>query len=170
MNDKVDAVVASFETIEGVNAAISGLRQAGLQHTTMYAPVYSEELQREVTNSERRIGFLAFGGGLTGAAAGLLLTIGTATQQPMITGGQPIVSLPPFFVISFELTILFGVISTVVGMFWEIRRNRVNPKTYNSRFSVDRFGLQVLCEESRSASVKNLLSMAGAEEVRVEKL
>lgn len=88
----------------------------------------------------------------------------------MITGGQPIISLPPFFVISFELAILFGVITTVMGMLWGFSRNRINPKIYHPRFSADRFGLHVVCDEDQIVSVKNLLSTAGAEEVRDEKL
>src|SRR5688500_1654657 len=115
MSDNRHAVVATFDTIERINAAVGKLRQAGLRHTTVYSPVYSKELQGGVGPGENRIGFLALGGALTGAAAGLLLTIGTSIQQSMITGGQPIISLPPFFVISFGLTILFGVLATVLG-------------------------------------------------------
>jgi hypothetical protein len=169
MNDKRSAVVATFETMEQVNAAVRGLRHAGLQHTTIHSPVNSQELQGEVAVGESRIGFLAFGGAVTGATAGLLLTIGTSIQQPMITGGQPIISLPPFFVISFELAILFGVIATVLGMLWGFSRNRIHPKIYHRRFSADRFGLHVVCDEDQIVSVKNLLATTGAEEVRDEK-
>jgi hypothetical protein len=169
MNDKRSAVVATFETIERVNAAVRELREAGLRHSTVYSPVNSHELRGEVVVGESRIGFIAFGGAVTGAMAGLLLTIGTSTQQPMITGGQPIISLPPFFVISFELAILFGVIATVMGMLWGFSRNRINPKIYHPRFSADRFGLHVVCDEDQIVSVKNLLATAGAEEVRDEK-
>jgi hypothetical protein len=170
MSDKRRAVVATFDSIEGVNAAVGKLRQDGLRNTTVYSPINSQELLGEVAVGESRIGFLALGGALTGGAAGLLLTIGTSIQQPMITGGQPIISLPPFFVISFELTILFGVLATVLGMLWGISRNRNNPKIYHPRFSADRFGLQVVCDEDQVASVKNLMSTIGAEEVRDEKL
>lgn len=170
MSDSLKTVLASFENIEAVNFALTGLRQAGIQHTTVYSPVWNDELQKGLTKREGPLGFVALGGALTGIAVGLSWTIGTATQHPMITGGQPIVSLPPFFVISFELAILFGVIATVLGMFWGIARNRMNPKIYDEHFSADRFGLQVVCDDSQSASVKNLMSRAGATEVRDENL
>ena len=170
MNGKVSAVLASFETIEAVSAAANGLRQTGLQHATVYSPVYAEELHGEAAVGESRIGFLSLAGAIIGAAAGLLLTIGTSMQWPLMTGGQPIISLPPFFVISFELTILLGVVATVLGMLWGIRRSITKTGSYHSRFSGDRFGIQVICDESQVASVKNLVSSAGAEEVRDEKL
>ena len=170
MNDKRNAVLATFENIAAVNAASSRLRQAGLRQIALYSPVHVDEPQGDIAIGENSIGFLALGGAVIGAAAGFLLSMGTSVQWPLITGGQPIISLPPFFVISFELTILFGVLATVLGMLWGISRNRVNSKMYHSRFSADRFGLQVVCAEDQIASVKNLLSAAGAEEVRDEKL
>src|SRR5919106_4355351 len=169
MNDKV-GLIGSFETAAGAHGAVTALRQAGFTEALVYSPVNSDELQVEPGSSDSWLGFLAFGGAVVGAAMGLLLTIHTSTQWPLMTGGQPIISLPPFFVISFELTILFGVIATVLGMLWGISRNRINPKIYHPRFSADRFGLQVVCDEDQIASVKNLVSTAGAEEVRDEKL
>ena len=170
MNDKRSAVLATFENIAAVNAASSRLRQAGLRHIALYSPVHIHDSQGDIATGESSIGFLALGGAVIGAAAGFLLSVGTSVQWPLITGGQPIISLPPFLVISFELTILFGVLATVLGMLWGISRNRRNPNIYHSRFSADRFGLQVVCAEDQIASVKNLLFSAGAEEVRDEKL
>lgn len=169
MSDKKVAVIGSFDSVARVRSAISALVQGGFKDTTVYSPVNSHELQVDIEGVESPIGLIAFGGAIAGAALGLLLTIGTSLQHPMITGGQPIVSLPPFFVISFELTILFGVIATVVGLLWGIRRGQGNPEFYNSRFSGDRLGVLVLCGPDRIAVVKNLLSSAGAEEVRDEK-
>jgi hypothetical protein len=34
---------------------------------------------------------------------------------PLIVGGKPIVSIPPFIIIAFALTILFGSLSTFLG-------------------------------------------------------
>jgi len=169
MNDERVAVIGRFDSVERVRSAVRALRQSGFKDTTVYSPVNSHEIQAEIEGVESPIGLLAFGGAIAGAALGLLLTIGTSLQHPMITGGQPIVSLPPFFVISFELTILFGVIATVAGLLWGIRCWQSNPKLYDSRFSGNQLGVSVVCGADRIAVVKNLLSSAGAEEVRDEK-
>ncbi|HZA54426.1 MAG TPA: quinol:electron acceptor oxidoreductase subunit ActD [Candidatus Udaeobacter sp.] len=168
MNDKA-ALIGSFETAECALGAVSALRQAGFTDAVLYSPMNSDDLQVERGPADSSIGFLAFGGAAAGAALGLLLTIHTSTQWPLITGGQPIVSLPPFFVISFELTILFGVLATLVGLFWRIHRSKLDSKFYDSRFSVDRFGVYVPCGQDRAEIARGLLSAAGAEEVRDER-
>ncbi|HZA55004.1 MAG TPA: DUF3341 domain-containing protein [Candidatus Udaeobacter sp.] len=168
MNDKV-GLIGSFETAAGAHGAVTALRQAGFTEALVYSPVNSDELQVEPGSSDSWLGFLAFGGAAVGTATGLLLTIHTSTQWPLMTGGQPIVSLPPFFVISFELTILFGVLATMLGLFWGIHRSTMDPKFYDSRFSVDRFGVYVPCRHDRAEVARRLLSIAGAEEVRDER-
>lgn len=160
------ALIAVYQTIEAAHAAVTGLRQHGFKEPVIYSPLDSDQLQVEAGLVDNSIGLFALGGASMGAATGLLLTIGTSMQWPLMTGGQPIVSLPPFFVICFELTILFGVLATVLGMFWRVRRSRSDAKVYDPRFSADRFGVFVICEQDRIDIVRGLLSAAGAEEVR----
>jgi molybdopterin-containing oxidoreductase family membrane subunit len=70
-------------------------------------------------------------------------------------------------VIAFELTILFGGLSTVLGMVLLGRLPRFRPSpAYDPRFSNDRFGVAVRCALGRGGSVKEILRSAGAEEVR----
>ena len=47
-------------------------------------------------------------GGLTGACTGYLFTSLTALDWPLPVGNKPIVGIPPFTVIAFELMVLFG--------------------------------------------------------------
>jgi len=76
-------------------------------------------------------------------------------------------SIPPYVVIAFELTILFGGLSTALGMVLLGRLPRFRPSAgYDPRFSNDRFGVAVQCAPGRGASVAGILRGAGAEEVR----
>ena len=59
--------------------------------------------------------YFTFTGALAGFGAGFGLTIFANLQWPIITGGKPIVALPPFMVIAFELTILLGAIASLLG-------------------------------------------------------
>jgi molybdopterin-containing oxidoreductase family membrane subunit len=106
-------------------------------------------------------------GGLAGTASGFALTIWTALKWNLITGGKPVVSIPPFVVIAFELTILLGGLCTVLGLLITARLPRVgvSPR-YDPRFSADRFGVEVTCEASERAAIEEVLHGAGAEEVR----
>lgn len=163
------ALIGSFDSADAAFRAVSALKQAEFTGMVVYSPVNTGETPIERSSSGNWLGFLAFGGAAVGTAIGLLLTIHTSTQWPLMTGGQPIVSLPPFFVISFELAILFGVLATVLGLFWGIHHSKLDPRYYDSRFSLDKFGVYVRCAESRIDVARRLLSTEGAEEVRDER-
>jgi hypothetical protein len=167
MKDRT-ALIGTFQSSDRALGAFIALRQAGFTDAVLYSPVNSDELHIDGLSRNSSVGFLAFGGAVAGAALGLLLTIHTSTQWPLMTGGQPIISLPPFFVISFEMTILFGVLATMFGLFGGIHRSKLDSKAYDSRFSVDRFGVYVCCEQDRAEAARHLLSTTGAEEVRDE--
>ena len=56
-------------------------------------------------------------GGLTGVVTGYAMTIWMANDWPIMIGGKPFSSIPPYTIIAFELTILFGGLMTVLGLF-----------------------------------------------------
>jgi molybdopterin-containing oxidoreductase family membrane subunit len=77
------------------------------------------------------------------------------------------VSIPPFVIIMFELTILFTGLATLVSMLVLGRLPRLRPSpTYDPRFTVDRFGVAVACPPGQADAVQAVLREAGAEEVR----
>jgi len=111
--------------------------------------------------------FFTLIGGLTGTATGFFLTIWSALQWGLVTGGKPVVSIPPFVVIAFELTILLGGLSTVAAMLVLGRIPRLRPSpTFDPRFTRDRFGVAVHCDARDVGAVRDILTRAGAEEVR----
>ena len=62
-----------------------------------------------------KLKFFTLVGALSGTMTGLALTIYTVLHWPLITSGKPLISLPPFLVIAFELTILFGGVVSFLG-------------------------------------------------------
>ena len=54
-------------------------------------------------------------GGLVGAAIGYLLPAFTVIDWPLISGNRPMISIPPFTIIAFELMVLFGALSAFLG-------------------------------------------------------
>ena len=66
--------------------------------------------------------FFSLAGGTGGFVGGILLTTLTVLSWPMITGGKPIISWPPFLLIAYLLTILFGSVITFVGFLLLARR------------------------------------------------
>jgi hypothetical protein len=169
-------MAATTETILGVFAhvdttvrALEDLRAKGYHDLTVYTPVPVHEIE-EVLERDRpvsRVRIFTLLGGLTGTVSGFLLTIWSAMQWGLTTGGKPVVSIPPFIVIAFELTILFGGIATVIGMTMLGRLPRFRPSpSFDPRFTNDRFGVAVHVAPERGGSVRDILRTAGAEEVR----
>jgi hypothetical protein len=73
-------------------------------------------------------------------------------------GGKPIVSIPTYVVIAFELTILFGALSTLIGLFINARLPKVRrPVLYDPLFSSGRFGLFVPATGGRADEARRIL-------------
>jgi Protein of unknown function (DUF3341) len=164
-----ETILGVFAHVDTIVRALENLRAKGYHDLTVYTPVPVHEIE-DVLERDRpvsRVRLFTLIGGLTGTTSGFLLTIWTAMQWGLVTGGKPIASIPPYVVIAFELTILFGGLATVIGMAILGRLPRVRPSpTYDPRFTNDRFGVAVHCPPDRAASVREILRGAGAEEVR----
>ncbi len=164
-----DTVLGVFAHVDSTVHALEELRAKGYHDLTVYTPVPVHEIE-DVLERERplsRVRLFTLLGGLTGTCSGFLLTIWSVMKWNLITGGKPIASIPPFVVIAFELTILFGGVATVIGLFVLGRLPRFgHSSAFDPRFTNDRFGVAVHCAPERSASVQEILQKSGAEEVR----
>jgi hypothetical protein len=170
---------ASTETIVGVFAhvdttvrALEELKAKGYHDLSVYTPVPVHEIE-EIIERDRpvsRVRLFTLLGGLVGVASGWILTGWSSLKWGLVVGGKPPIGLPvspPYVVIMFELMILFGGIATLIGMVSLGRLPRLRASaSYDPRFTNDRFGVAVHCAVERSASVREILRSAGADEIR----
>ena len=164
-----ETVLGVFAHVDTTVRALEDLKAKGYHDLTVYTPIPVHEIE-DVLERDRpvsRVRLFTLIGGLTGTASGFFLTIWSAMQWGLITGGKPVASIPPFVIIAFELTILFGGVATVIGMVLLGRLPRIKASpTFDPRFTNDRFGVAVHCASGRGGSVRQILSAAGAEEVK----
>ena len=73
------------------------------------------EVEEILPGKRSKVRYFALIGAAGGTVTGLAFTILTSLSWPLVIGGKPIVSLPPFIIIAFALTILFGALSTFAG-------------------------------------------------------
>ena len=73
------------------------------------------EVEEILPGRRSKVRYFALIGAAGGTVTGLAFTILTSLSWPLVIGGKPIVSLPPFIIIAFALTILFGALSTFAG-------------------------------------------------------
>jgi hypothetical protein len=163
------SVLGVFAHVDTTVAAIRALRERGFPDLTVYTPVPVEEIEEEVERVRplSRVRLFSLAGALAGFGTAVFLTIWSSLKWELITGGKHPVSIPPFVVIMFELTILFTGLATLLSMLILGRLPRLRPSpTYDPRFTLDRFGVAVACSPAQADTVQAVLREAGAEEVR----
>lgn len=148
--------------------AVRALKDAGFRDVEAYSPVPSHAIEEAIDPRPSRVRAWTLIGGLTGVTAGYWMTIWMSYDWELIVGGKPFASIPPYTVIAFELTILFGGILTVLGLlFHGMFRARPHTGAYRPTFSADEFGCLVSCHADQIPRVRELLQGAGCTEVRV---
>ncbi len=166
-------LVSTFSTDGECANGIEALHQAGIHDFQAFAPFPSEPIL-EATSEVRHLGrsyvrWFVLLGGITGFLSAIVLTVGTSYEWNLNTGGRAVASIPPFVVIMFELMILIGGISGVVGFFLLNRMPAFEyAPGYRARFGADKFGLVVRCAPADAAKVESLLLEAGAEDIQRE--
>src|SRR5216117_840006 len=172
-----DTVVGVFAHVDTTVRALEELRSKGYHDLAVHTPLPVHEIE-EVLERDRpvsRVRLFTLIGGLTGTASGFLLTIWSSLVWGQVTGGKYMQlvpggiigsSLPPFFIIAFELMVLFGGLATVIGLIvlGRLPRFRQSP-AFDPRFTNDRFGVAIHCAPERAGAVHELLRAAGAEEI-----
>jgi hypothetical protein len=156
-------VLAIFADVAQAAGAVRALRAEGLEvHAAMPAPF--PEMVRALDRPRSLLGLSTLTGAVAGGALGLLLAVGASWTWPIVVGGMPVVSLPAFLVIVFEVAVLVGALANFIGLLAVAalgRRRRGVP--FDARFSQDRIGLFV---PGGAQHARELLARGGAEEVR----
>ncbi len=169
MSDGGTLLIGFFLDEEPCLEAIEQLKQIGYARPTVFAPFPSERIPQALRLPRSRVRLWVLLGAIVGCATGFALTIGLSAEYPHRTAGMPIVSIPPFVVIAFELTVLFGTLCGLIGFLWLGRFPQVEQAGgYDPRFTDDRFGVVVECAPADRARAEALLRHAGAVEVRDE--
>jgi hypothetical protein len=105
-----------------------------------FTPFAVPEVDEILPRPRSRVRFFALIGAGTGTATGFAFTILTSLEWGIIVGGKPVVSLPPFLIIAFALTILFGALSTFLGFLLLSRlpsiRGIRSKEEYGNRFVI----------------------------------
>ena len=158
MNGTRQGLMASFDYTDSTVNAIKALRAEGFEEITAFAPFPEHEIEHALGYGASPVRLFTLVGGLTGAATGFAFTIFTSMDWPLVTGGKPILSIPAYVVIAFELTILFGVLSTVIGVFWNMRIPDLKTNVvYDPEFTAGRFGVYVTASGDRLAVARGIL-------------
>ena len=110
-------LLAEFQTPNALVKAARAARGEGYRKLDAYTPFPIEELTDALDLHHNRLPLLVLLGGLAGGSFGYLLQYFiTVIYYPINVGGRPLHSWPEYFVITFECTILFAGLTTVLGL------------------------------------------------------
>jgi molybdopterin-containing oxidoreductase family membrane subunit len=166
---KGQGVLGIFSYVDSTVEAIRNLKKAGYKDIKAFSPVPNHEIEEELKERESIVRFFTLTGGTLGAICGISFTVLTSLSWPIQTSAKPIVSLPPYMIIVFELTVLLGGLATLLGLLINARlRKNIPFSLYDPRFSEDKFGVLVVCKKGEVRDVEGILKSSGAEEIKFE--
>jgi hypothetical protein len=149
-------------------AAAGKLQDAGLNTPDLMSPIPLEGVEDVLGPKKTGIKRFTLFGACFGGLAGFALAAGTSVLYVHPTAGRPIITIPPFLIITYEMTILFGILATVLGFFISAKLPAIRERLYVPATSVDKFAVTVLCDaDDQSRRAEEILHGAGAEEVLV---
>ncbi len=152
---------------EGALEAAGKLKNAGFARPELMSPIPLEGVEEVLGEKKSIIKRFTFFGAIFGGFSGFLLAAGTAVLFVHPTGGRPIITIPPFLIITYELTILFGILATVLGFFISARLPAIKERLYVPETAVDKFAVTVACDsDEQFGQAAAILRDAGADEVR----
>ena len=164
-------VWASFEHVDETSAVVDQLHREG-RDLSVLSPCPRHEFYEAMGRPQSRLPWITLVFGALGIFFGYGFPTWTAMDWVLPVSQKPIVGIPAFTIIGFELMVLLGGVSTAVSIVLlghlELFRHRMPSsrdfKNYG-RFSNDRFGVVVRCEESEAGAVEQLMRQHSAEEV-----
>lgn len=129
-------LMAEFDTPEQLLVAAERAYAEGFRNMDAYTPFPVEGLADAIGFRKTAVPLVVLIGGLLGTSSAYLLQWWiNVIAYPINIGGRQLNSWPAFMIVCFELTILFGGITAVVGM---LALNGL-PLPYHPVFNSERF-------------------------------
>lgn len=131
---KTYGVAAEFGSAAQLYHAAEQIRDAGFKKFDVFSPFPIHGMDDAMGLKRSILGKLIFCGGLTGFTTAVCLEfIPSSFIYPLIVMGKPtnLYTVPAFFPIMFELTILFSAFTAVFGMFIMNGLPRLNHPMFN---------------------------------------
>src|SRR3990170_7597773 len=160
-------ILAVFPAMDLLLKGISELKGAKYENFLVYAPVPHHDIEYALHRPKSPVRVFTLTGAILGFCTGWALTIGSVLNYPLIVGGKPLISIPPFGVIAYILTILFGSLATMIGFLVNARLPQVRlAAVYHEKLSSDHYGIQFHGTETELKEFEGMMKKAGATSFR----
>jgi hypothetical protein len=163
-------LVGVFDDEDVVISAVHTLRSKGVKIHEVFTPFPVHGLDEALGYKRTRLPVAAFFFGLTGTCLALLMQFWMLGYDwPMIIGGKPHASLPPFVPVTFELTVLLSALGMVACFFIvSDMKPYGKPRHFDVRSTDDKLVMAIDLDVNKAQdrnAITQLLKEAGASEV-----
>ena len=150
---RVHGYLAEFKSAKALYEAAEQVRDAGYKRWDVHSPFPIHGMDHAMGLKKSILSTFVLIGGATGTATAFALQYGTQViLYPTVVQNKPVnlFTIPAFFPVMFELTILFAAFTAIIGCFVMNQLPRLNHPLFSSeqfsRFSDDAF---FMCIEAR---------------------
>jgi molybdopterin-containing oxidoreductase family membrane subunit len=164
-------VKSVFSHLDSLINAVDALEKNGIKAYIVASPLPRHDLEEVIYKGRPSpVRWFTLAGAIFGGTMGFSLASLTHLNWAMIIpGGKPLVSIPAFIVITFESTVMWGCLFTLIGMVILTRlasAQKLQVELCDPRYSDDKFGLVINdLKREKAESVVKLLQQNGALEV-----
>ncbi|MBX2989295.1 MAG: DUF3341 domain-containing protein [Bdellovibrionaceae bacterium] len=162
-------LAAIFHDEKQILQAATRCREMGLSKFDAVTPYPVHGMEEAIGIKRSAIPYVTFVGALIGCSVGLFITVWcSAVSWPINIGGKPMISLPAFIPIMFELTILFAALSSVAAFAWLCRLPKMDPVVIDPDLTSHKFAIFVPEHDTGydSGKLEQVFKDLGAAEVK----
>ncbi len=108
-----------------------------------------------------RLPYIVLVGAFAGLIFGLFLSVVTPALYPLTVGGRSLVSGPPAAVITYVFTMMATIVSTFLGVLWEMGFPSFAPKYYDDRVTGGHLAVVLTCKAEQEAEIVAIMEAHG---------
>jgi len=161
-------LLALYSDINPAADGIEKLHEMGVSddEITVISGVPITESMLGRPHQRTNVSRLALGGAVAGFLFGAFLNFGTPVLYSVRVGGQPLLPIPPGLILLFEMTMLFMLLATFLGVFLDSYFPNYRPLEYTPEISDGKIGIFFRVPQDQQEEFINALNQLGAESVK----
>lgn len=154
-----------FGSADALIRAVKSFCDKDFRDIETFSPTKVPEIEKTLGIQKSPVKIWTFAGGVAGFISGYLLTVKSVEIYDLIVGGKHPVSLIPYFLVMFELTILLATIANLISSIWYtgLYKRKIH-RFYDTRFSADKFGLLITYRKGEEEFINRIMKSHQPEE------